>query len=158
MIPAFNNLNEREQWMVILCGLFLIFYVYCALLYLPLAQKLEHKKLQLQDKSQTLTWMNTVKAHYKRPKTKESLDGSQLLTVLTTNLKQSEIKKFNYQLQQTSAGDIQLSFESVPFNQFILWFHQLNQNYTMILKQLQVERTTTPGLVSLSTLLSARQD
>lgn len=157
MISRFNNLNEREQWMVILCGLFLFFYIYYALLYVPLTQKLEQKKLQLQDKAQTLSWMNAVKAHYHRPKTRESVDGSQLLTLLTTNLKQGDMQKFHYQLQQTSAGDIQLSFESVPFNQFILWFNQLNRRYIIILKQLQVERTATPGLVSISTLLSARQ-
>ncbi|WP_083852274.1 type II secretion system protein GspM [Legionella tunisiensis] len=63
---------------------------------------------------------------------------------------------FPYQLQQTGAGDIQLSYELVPFNHFLSWLWTLNNNYAIVLKQFSAERTPTAGVVKLQIVITAK--
>jgi general secretion pathway protein M len=58
-------------------------------------------------------------------------------------------------LQQTGAGDIQLTFDAVAFNSFITWLEKINQHYSITLKQFNAERTETPGIVHVMILISA---
>ena len=90
-----------------------------------------------------------------KSKTKETVDNSQLLTILATQLKEDSTLKFPYQLQQTGSGDIQLTFDAVAFNLFIAWLEKINERYAISLKQFNAERTPTPGVVHVMVLLSA---
>jgi general secretion pathway protein M len=150
-----SSLNEREKWMVIGAGLCIFIYVYYLLLYSPLASKVEERKTQLIEKTATLQWMNKVKQQNHKTTVKKSLDNGQLLTLLATQLKSSPTLKFSYRLQQTSSGDVQLSFEQVPFNLFIEWLSSINSKYLISVKQFDVNKTATPGITQLMIVLSA---
>lgn len=150
-----STLNEREKWMVFSAGLCILIYVYYMFLYSPLISDVEQKSNQLIEKTATLEWMNKVKHQKKTSSVKQSVNNGQLLTLLATQLKDSSVLKFPYQLQQTNSGEIQLSFEQVPFNLFIAWLLQINNKYTMNIKQIDVNKTPTPGLTQLMIILSA---
>jgi general secretion pathway protein M len=124
-------------------------------IYSPLVSNVEQQKTQLTEKNATLEWMIKVKQQKSTSLLKKSVDNGQLLTVLATQLKNSSALKFPYQLQQTSAGEVQLSFEQVPFNLFIEWLLQINTHFTINIKQIDVNKTPTPGLTQLMIILSA---
>lgn len=150
-----GTLNEREKWMLFAATLCIILYGYYLFLYSPLSQKVAQKSKQLEEKIITLDWMNKVKHQNHKPNTKQTVDNSQLLTILATQLKEDSTLKFPYQLQQTGSGDIQLTFEAVAFNSFISWLEKINQHYSINLKQFNAERTDTPGVVHVMVLISA---
>lgn len=150
-----NTLNEREKWMVLLGGACLFIYVYYALLYAPLARHVVQKNALLIEKINTLKWMNDVKKEDGASHTKQTVDNNQLLTALASQLKNNQTLSFPFQLQQTASGDIQLTFESVPFQAFLAWLAQMNAQYTMTIKQLDAEKTKTQGLTRLMIVLSA---
>lgn len=150
-----NSLNEREKWMVIITALCLFIYCYYLLLYAPLSNKVTQKSVQLVEKVETLAWMQKVKQQAHSSKTKQTVDNSQLLTVLAAQLKENTTLKFPYQLQQTGSGDIQLMFEAVPFKLFMGWLTTINEKYTITIKQLDIEHTDTPGVTKLMIIISA---
>lgn len=150
-----SALNEREKWMLIGAVLCLILYCYYLFLYTPLSHQLTQKSTQLAEKTTTLDWMKKVRQNNHQSKTKETVDNSQLLTILATQLKEDSTLKFPYQLQQTGSGDIQLTFDAVAFNVFIAWLEKINERYAINLKQFNAERTPTPGVVRVMVLLSA---
>lgn len=150
-----HNLNERERWMVYSAVVCVILYVYYFFLYSPITSSVESQQEQLIEKADSLQWMNKVKNQKSTGLVKKSIDNGQLLTLLSTQLKNQTSINFPFQLQQTSSGEIQLSFEQVPFNLFIEWLTQLNKQYTINIKQLDVNKTTTPGVVRLMVILSA---
>lgn len=151
-----STLNEREKWMVILAGLSLFIYCYYLFLYAPLTNKLTQKRAQLIEKTETLAWMQKVKQEgHASKKTKQTVDNSQLLTLLATQLKDNPTLKVPYQLQQTSSGEIQLTFDAVPFQLFMEWLAKINDKYTMNVKQFDVQRSETPGVTKLTIMLSA---
>ncbi|HAU1190580.1 TPA: GspM family type II secretion system protein LspM [Legionella pneumophila] len=149
-----NTLNDREKWMVIVAGISLLIYGYYLLLYAPLSNQVNQKSTQLIEKTETLEWMKQVRMQKRSAKRKESVDNSQLLTILASQLKNNKTLKFPYQLQQTGSGDIQLTFDAVPFQNFIQWLAKINELYSINIKQFDVERTSTPGVTRLMIILS----
>ncbi|AAU27948.1 TPA: type II secretion system protein M [Legionella pneumophila] len=149
-----NTLNDREKWMVIVAGVSLFIYGYYLLLYTPLSNQVNQKSTQLIEKTETLEWMKQVRMQKRSAKRKESVDNSQLLTILASQLKNNKTLKFPYQLQQTGSGDVQLTFDAVPFQNFIQWLAKINEVYSINIKQFDVEKTSTPGVTRLMIILS----
>lgn len=150
-----STLNEREKLMLVGAGLCLILYVYYLLLYSPLNHHVTQKSTQLVDKINTLQWMQKIRQQNRTASTKQMLNNSQLLTALATQLKNDSSLKFPYQLQQTSSGDIQLTFDGVAFNSFIAWLEKMNQQYAITVKQFEADRTKTSGVTRLMILISS---
>jgi len=151
----FNSLNERERWMVIGTALCVFIYVYYLFLYSPLSNHVTLKSTQLIEKTKTLAWMKTVRPSTHSPQTRQTVDNSQLLSLLASKLKEDSTLKFPYQLQQTGSGDIQLTFDEVPFKAFIRWFAKINERYAITIKQFDAEQSKTPGVIRLMIILSA---
>ncbi|KTD75278.1 GspM family type II secretion system protein LspM [Legionella waltersii] len=150
-----NSLNEREKWMVIVAVLAVFIYGYYLLLFDPLSERVKQKSTQLIEKTETLEWMKKVRHQKGIGKSKKSIDNSQLLTLLADRLKESKGLKFPYQLQQTASGEVQLSFEEVPFQLFLSWLTDIHEQYSIYVKQLDVQNTQTPGVTKLSIILTA---
>ncbi|MBA2648514.1 MAG: type II secretion system protein M [Legionella sp.] len=153
MMNYFKSLNERERWITVLGGLSIALFLYYLFLYEPLTTQIEQKRTLLAEKIETLKWMKGVQ-HQSQKTSKKSLDNSQLLTVISDQLKQNPHLKFPYQLQQISSGDIQLSFDKVPFNFFLLWLEKINAKYEMKIKQFNVDPTNTSGVTHLELIIS----
>lgn len=141
--------------MVVIAGICVVIYSFYFFLYSPLSNKVQEKSNQLVEKTETLAWMKKIKGAEHSVHTKENVSNSQLLTLLATQLKDNEELNFPYQLQQTSSGEIQLSFEEAPLNDFINWLGELNQNYAITIKQLDIERTKTPGITRIMIIINA---
>lgn len=150
-----STLNERERMMVFGAVFCVLFYIYYFLLYSPLAFKVKERTDQLIEKSQTLEWMSKVAQKKPSSEKKQSLDNGQLLTLLDSKLKDNPALKYPYNVQQTSSGEVQISFDKVPFNSFIEWLSQINQRYIIKVKQLEVTKTATPGISQLMIVISA---
>lgn len=152
-----SSLNERERWVLILGSLCLFLYLYYLILYAPLSSSVTQKSNQLIEKKETLRWMKQVQGQAHTTQKKQQLDNSQLLSVIAKQLKSNQSLRVPFQLQQMSSGDIQLTFDNVPFNLFVRWLMKLNDKYAIEIKQFEVEHTDRPGVTRLMFILSARK-
>ena len=149
-----SNLQERERWMLALGAGCLAFYLFYLFLYSPLSTTIEAKTRQLKEKQETLIWLEQVQQEPKKKTTVQSLSGPKLLALIGNQLNSKPFRSFPYQLQQTNQGDIQLSFDKVPFNSFLAWLWALRQDYAINLKQVMVERSEPAGVVKLMALIA----
>lgn len=155
MKTYWTNLNTREQWMLgfgIICAFFFLLYL---LVVSPLSNAVQDKSQLLMDKRVTLTWMQQAQQQYKTTKATKVLSSSKLLTVLAVQLKSTPFHRVPYQLQQTGSGDIQLSFDHVPYNAFVTWLWSVSKDYAFTIKQFNAERTDTPGVVKIMVMIAA---
>lgn len=155
MKTYWNNLNERERWMLAGVAVFIVLYLMYLLIYAPLKQAIHDKSQQLVEKQETLVWMQQVAKQYKAKKAPENLSSSQLLTVLASQLSNTSFKQFTYQLQQTGTSDIQLVFDKVPYNLFVAWLWTISEKYAISIKQFNVEKTDTPGVVKMMIVINS---
>ncbi|VEG90644.1 type II secretion system protein GspM [Legionella spiritensis] len=155
MNSYWQNLNERERWMVGVALITVTAYLFYLFIYSPLTSAVATKSKLLTEKKETLLWMQGIHQQPHTGKSPESITDSKLLTVIASQLGAGSLGKFPYQLQQTGAGDIQLSFEKVPYTHILKWLWSLTTLYTVSIKQVHIERTQTPGVIKLTLVIAA---
>lgn len=147
------NLTDRERWTAIAGAIFCIAYLIYIAIYAPLDQAIDAKKAELAEKKATLTWMEQVRGQAHDDKRRLSVSGSELLTLLASQLKKTTFASFPYELQQRGTLDSQLSFKDVPYNACMAWLHELSTHYTVSVKQLTVDSGPVDGVVTLTVVL-----
>lgn len=147
-----DQLNHREKFLVIGTGIFVLLCVLYFGVYEPLTnQKIESQRM-LADKQQTLAWMKQVSQFAGRSSRQAIQSNSQLLTVLTEQLSKPELEAFRYQLQQSSSGNVQLSYDSVPFNQFTQWLLQFQSTFSVNIERLTATKEDKAGMVQITVI------
>ncbi|MCH9755726.1 MAG: type II secretion system protein M [Gammaproteobacteria bacterium] len=148
-----DGLNERERRAACVGVVGVLLYLAYAI-YSPLKQAVLDNTTELTEKKATLAWMKVAKARFKpQKKGPEALDGSKGLTVFSEALSKASFHEYPYQLQQMPDGALQLSFDSVPYNDFLKWLWSMGQRYTIVIKTLNAEQTDTQGLVRLTIIV-----
>ncbi len=156
MKQYWQQLNERERLTLIIGGFFTLAYLMYALVIAPMHNSITEKTQQRQIKAESLAWMTQASSKISQHNTKQqSISNNELLTVIDDELANSDIHRFSYQLQQTSSGDIELSFDQVAFTPFITWLWQFNNKYVFTIKELNSNKTNTSGVVKLNIVISA---
>ncbi|KTD18435.1 type II secretion system protein GspM [Legionella jordanis] len=151
-----SNLNERERWMLSIAAICLIFYLIYILIYSPITSTVESKTSQLREKKETLAWMEQVSRQPKNKKTPQAINQAKLLALIDSQLSNNDLRPFVHQLQQISSGDIELTFEQVPYIAFLSWLWTLSSDYAITLKQLSAERTETAGVVKVMVVIATK--
>ena len=149
-----HNLNERERLMLVIGSVCLIAYLFYLLIYAPLHAAVTKKTQEFIEKKETLSWMKHARTQRRLNKAPQRVNNTQLLALLSRQLRGTSFRSFVYQIQQAGNGDIQLFFEQVPFNAFLLWLYNLSEKYTISVKQIQVERTDTLGIARIQVVMT----
>lgn len=150
----FDELNEREQKLVVLAGICLGFFLLYALIYSPIISAVTRKQKLLIENKQTLQWMEEVYSKQKNINSSEVLSNEKLLTVLTSALKNSNLKDFTYQLEQTTTGDVRLSFAKAPYNTLLNWLWSFCGKYSLTVKTFTATPKGDSGIVDVVIVLS----
>lgn len=151
-----HNLNERERWMAAIGSICVLIYLFYLLVYSPLTTAVNNKSKEFKEKQETLTWIQQVRQQPRSQKRAQAITNAKLLALIGNQLNSNSLQKFVYQLQQTGTGDIQLSYDRVPYNPFLSWLWSLSNDYVLTFKQFSAERTETPGIVKLMVVISAK--
>lgn len=152
------SLNDRERWVTAGGVLCVCLYLYYLLLYAPLASHLQQARQRYQEQQDTLLWMRQQAPLLRKNTTKipDSLTSGQLLTQLSSQLRQISLQNFPAQLQQTTSGDIAITFEKIPMQIFLDWLWRMNQRYAISIKQCVFDSTEVAGLVKVQAVLAVR--
>lgn len=155
LLNYWKNLNEREQLSLGFAGLFCAVYLFYMVIYSPLVSELENKNMQLHSQRETLAWMQKTQQQYRHlNKITQPMNNSKLLSLIASELSQPTFNAYTYQMQQTGSGDIELSFDKVPYNAFVKWLWETTHRYTIHIKDFHVEHSKTSGIVKLTLLLT----
>jgi general secretion pathway protein M len=142
-----SQLNTRERWILGVGGAFLGGLLFYLVVLSPISHSVREQSKQLSEKNATLAWLKQVRLQRRAIHVPEALSNSALLTVLAHQLKTASFHSLPYQLEQTGSGDIQLSFDEVPYHAVLSWLWTMSKQYQFSIKQLDVERGKTSGVV-----------
>ena len=145
LVHFWSNLSERDKLVLSIGGAICCVYLLYLLIFSPLRHAVDTRANQWIEKTETLAWMRS------QAKTKQSPKqaGSNLLLIFSKQLKSATFAHFHSQLQQAGENRVQLSFEEVPYADFLKWLRLLNEQYFMAITELSVVRSETPGVVKL---------
>lgn len=154
MIQYWTNLNDRERWTIGIGSALTLIYLIYLLIYSPMQAALTFKTNQLKENQLTLQWMKQVRHQSTGNTHQDVINNSKLLTLIATQLNDDFFRPFPHQIQQTTAGDVELTFDKVPYLSFLNWLWALEKDYSIHFKQFFIERTATPGVVKITLTLA----
>ncbi len=154
LMNYWQQLNEREQLLVLIAALFLALAVIYFGWYHPLRQATQSAQRQLLDARSTLAWMQQVEPFLEKKQAPQQLSGPKLLSVLSASLMQTACRAFPSHLEQATAKRIQLTFDEVPYVPLMSWLNAMSARYAFTIEQLQVNRSKNRGMVKLLLIIS----
>lgn len=152
MKAHWQQLNERDQAAVAIAAVCVIAYLLYVVVFAPLSTMVSQARTHWKEKTNTLIWMQRAQQNYSHEKRPQTVEAGNLLSLLTQVLKQTSFQRFPYQLAQTNTGEIQLSFEDVPYNAFIAWLRDQSSRYTLTIKSMDMNKTKVAGVVKVSVI------
>lgn len=155
MKQYWQSLNDRERLMLGMASATLIIYLFYMFLFAPLNTAVDEKTERYVSKLQTLQWMEAARKNFKQGPVKSQISNSQLLSLMAQQLKEKELKSFNYQLEQTGSGEIQLSFDEVPVRLLLSWLRNIDKHYQIEVKQMNLEKKDKPGIAKVLLVINS---
>ncbi len=104
-------------------------------------------KQQMQTFTELQATIHYLKNNIQSKKHQRSLTSSQFLSYVEHQLQAPEFKKFTYKIQQTGPKSLEVTVEQVPYATLMSWLWSLSQAQRVIFKQIDLSKTSTPGMV-----------
>lgn len=154
-ITAFwNKYSKREQLMLSITVIFILIIFIYNFVYLHIYNIRTAKLREIQEKKDTLVFMQQVIPFIKQNQVK-SINSTDLMSFIQRDLKSPQFEKFSSQIDQVNGDDIEITFKRVPFNLFLAWLFKLNQKYQFTIKTLEAKNSSsTAGVCKLRVVLS----
>lgn len=147
------GLSERDR-LVLSVGIVVVaLYLLYMLIYAPLTNAVETRRKIWLEKQETLAWMKRQQGS--KPSTKQA--NGPLLSLFSSALKRASFAQFPYQLQQRGAEGIELSFDNVPYVDFLTWLRKLNRDNQMNIRDLSVIHTSVAGVVKVNLVVDKQE-
>ena len=160
MKERWNNLTLREKQTVVLGALVVgILIIYLALLS-PLNNKVNNMREQIRHDQELLGWMQQTDkqiqalAKTSQPAPTAHATGS-LLSIVQKQINRTPLVSSLKQLHQGENDSVQMSFQQVDFDQLMAWLIQLSQQQGLIVSQMSVTPSTSPGIVATDLVLKS---
>ncbi len=153
------NLSLREKQIVSLGGAAVILFLLYLIIWSPLLNKNEHLRSQIKQDRTLLNWMQEAEQRMqtvtKSPHPQKVATTASVLGVVQHQVNQSPFAKQLGQLRQTEGNAVQITFPKVAFDQLIEWLTQLGEQNDIIVAQIAVKPSETPGVVAADIVLKA---
>ncbi len=146
-----QNLALREKQILALGSAVVLLFVLYEIIWSPFTDKISNMRTRVHDNQKLLTWMQnadkTMQTLTKSSNTKsQQLTGS-LLGTMQTEINKSPLARHVTQLRQAENDSVQMNLQKVDFDKLIGFITDLSNRYGLIVSQITVTPTATPGEV-----------
>jgi general secretion pathway protein M len=145
----FNSLERREQWLVIVGGVCVTFYLLYLLILAPLNKKIELLEVRNQGASETLEWMKQSVAELNslRGSTKStSTGGLELSKMVDQSAARHGVRVTRF--QPSGDDEAQVWLDKAEFNKLVAWLDQMENAYGVSIKNISMNAGNNPGIVN----------
>ncbi len=150
----FLQLSRRDQVMVALLAGFLLLYILYIFAWKPIADVRESLRLQNVAAEQDLQEVIQLVAEYQilsTSSTSKKNDGRSLPTIIDETVSANKLTMGRF--QPNASGDVQVRFDNANFDYLITWLYQLDNEYSIALKEMSISPGNNKGLVNASVRL-----
>lgn len=156
-----GNLNVRERLLIAAGGAFSVALFFYVLVWEPF--QISHRRLQqtVAEHRADLAWMQRIAENIKRLRGPETgstpTDARSLLTVVDQTVQEAGMGTAMKRVTPQSDDRLSAQLDSIEFNQLISWINKLENQHNIIIANLTVDRTASPGVVNARLVLERRR-
>lgn len=152
MKQKWQQLQPREQQLVLISAILLVVFISYSLIWQPLNANILKAEQKLARQQQLLTWVmeqgQTLQAGASAPQASGSLTS-----IVNSTARQAGIKVSR---MQPKGDSLQLWLDDIAFDQLLAWLLQLKQNYQLNIEAIDITNTDTQGVVAVRRLQLAK--
>lgn len=155
MLEKWQQLNEREQKLVLAMSVVIGIFLFYSLVWQPLNNNIAKTSDKIERQQQLLSWVESETSRYQQARQSGQLTnkGGSLSSVVNGSANQQGIV---IDRMQPQGSDLQVWIEQVPFDQLMAWLDQLMNNNGVKVKAIDVTNTDTAGVVNVRRLQLGR--
>lgn len=148
-----QELSLREKQSVSVGSIAIAIFIIYSWIWSPLDHKITSMRTQIEQNQKLLAWMQAADKQLANSakqiqSTSTTSTSKSLLSIAQNQIKQSSLSNQSYQLRQAESDSVQLSFKQVDFDKLITWLSDASRQQTLMISQLTVAPSDTPGIVS----------
>ncbi|WP_077283558.1 type II secretion system protein GspM [Cognaticolwellia aestuarii] len=140
-----QQLNLREQRLIMAMAAAISVFILYGLIWQPLNENIASSKLKIERQQALLSWVEDNTKRYKQAKlTNGSRSGASLSSIVNRTSRQNDIIITRMQPQ---ADDLQVWIDEISFNQLLTWLEQLASREGLRVKNIDLSLADEQGVV-----------
>ena len=151
MKEKWQSLNQREQYLVIVMGVFIGIFMLYQLIWQAVNDSISDKQLKVERYQALLLWVNEKKAEYNTYAKQSSNDSSDASLSSIVN-RSANKNKISISRIQPQGDEISVTIDEVPFNNVMEWLKQMAVADGVIIKAIDIAQDDTQGVVKIRRL------
>jgi general secretion pathway protein M len=146
-----QQLNNREQRLVVAMGLFFIVFIFYSAIWKPINNSITEANGKLVRQQELLTWVQDNTALYNQVK---KSDGKSTLTgsISSATNRSAKTYKLTITRMQPQGDDLQVWIDSTPFTQLLFWLEHLTNQEGLQVKAIDLTLGDNVGEVKVRRL------
>lgn len=150
--------SDRERYFIVIGMVIVALLLVYELVWIPLYNTTVRLQQRVQSQQQLLIWMLKAEQRIKRYRlagyTEVQPTQQALLVVAEQTLANQKLANYLLGVQQPQSNQLTLTFNPMPFDEFITWLQQLWKQYGINVAQIQVSKTAEIGVVQVKVTLT----
>ena len=153
-----QNLQTREQHLVLFAGAVVIIFMFYLFAWEPLANARDTKKAHVENSQELLAWMNTKSAEVKQlklvnPNALQSDNNRSLLAIVDSLANQLGLRNAIKQIEPNGPDNVTIWMDEINFDALITMLGQLEKRSNVVVSEASVNKLEQQGLVQARILL-----
>lgn len=155
LLDRWESMNQREQMVVAILGVTIVFALFFSLIVTPLIKGREQARALYESRQEELSWMQGVAPQLIGKSNKEPLQNAQAM-MNTVNKSAAAFQLKLNRVQPEGDTKLRVWLEKVPFNALMSWLNDLQLNNGIVSSSVNIEADSTPGVVSAKVVLQSQ--
>lgn len=145
-----QNLQPREQHLVILLLPFIVIFLFYQIVWSPLQESIDKADKKLTRQQELLVWVNTETARLKQAQhSGAKVRSGSISSIVNRSARQNQITIARLQPQN---NDVQVWVDNIEFNRLIDWLASLSNEHNIIVKSIDLSQGDAAGEVKVKRL------
>lgn len=149
MKEKWQNLNAREQKLVIGMAVVVICFLFYSMIWQPLNDGIEKAQKKVDRQTELLAWVKEKTEIAKQSKSNRRSSGGSISSIVSKTAKRNNVVITRI---QPTGDDIQVWIDQVVFSHFLQWLNQLVISEGLHVKAVDLSDTDQAGVVKVRRL------
>lgn len=152
MLDYLKSINRSERTALIIGAVFVSCFLIYLIIFAPLHNSINNKQNILEDKIQTLNWMQQASREYlqlrkTKPQQSTKYSNESLLTIIDRTTEKLRVRSFIRRIDPEGENRVQIWLERINFDDLIQLLNILQRNHNIGVENISVNRQSDQALV-----------
>jgi general secretion pathway protein M len=140
-----QQLNIREQRLVVVMSAVISIFILYGLIWQPMNENIVTSKLKIERQQKLLTWVQESAQRYQHAKRNGGKSSGESLSSIVNRT--SRIEQISITRMQPQGDDLQVWIDEISFNQLLLWLEKLASRDGLQVKNIDLSKADQQGVV-----------